>query len=99
MTAWTAESLPPELVALHDQPGGTSLRGLAGILNAYDRWREDGERDYPPDTGKLCCCDTGMDCPACMTGRCFECPDNPEREQEDDDARDDWDYDDEDDDD
>jgi hypothetical protein len=35
----TAESLPPELVALHDQPGGTSLRGLAGILNAYDALR------------------------------------------------------------
>jgi hypothetical protein len=38
---WTAESLPPELVALHDQPGGTSLRGLAGILNAYDQLRAD----------------------------------------------------------
>jgi len=81
MTAWTAESLPPELVALHDRPGGTSLRGLAGILNAYDQWREN-QRDFPPDTGKLCCCDTGTDCPACLTGRCYECPDNPERERD-----------------
>ncbi len=39
MTAWAAESLPPELVALHDAPGGTSLTGLAGIINAYDALR------------------------------------------------------------
>lgn len=102
MTAWTAESLPRELVAILDEqagrahsPGGAVRRCLAEILNAYDRLREGGERDYPPDTGKLCCCDTGQDCPACMTGRCHECLDNPEREREDDDARDDWDYDDE----
>lgn len=84
MTAWTAESLPPELVALHDAPGGTSLRGLAGILSAYDAWREEQERPTPPDTGLLCCCGTGQDCPACLTGRCFECLDNPERERDDD---------------
>jgi len=90
MTVWTAESLPPQLVALHERPDGTSLTGLAAVLNAYDQWREDGERDYPPDTGKLCCCDTGQDCPACMTGRCFECPDNPERERDDDDEGDEW---------
>jgi hypothetical protein len=39
VTGWTAESLPPELAALHDAPGGTSLTGLAGILNAYDAMR------------------------------------------------------------
>lgn len=44
----------------------------------------------PPDTGKLCCCDTGTDCPACLTGRCFECPDNPERERDDEDEYEDW---------
>ena len=84
MTAWTAETLPPDLVALHDAPGGTSLRGLADILNTYDRWREEQEHPGPPDTGKLCCCHTGTDCPACLTGRCFECPDNPERERDED---------------
>lgn len=84
MTAWTAESLPPDLVALHDAPGGPSLRGLADILNAYDTWREDQERPMPPDTGLLCCCHTGQDCPACLTGRCWECPDNPERERDED---------------
>jgi hypothetical protein len=36
---WTAETIPPELAALHDAPGGASLRGLAEILNAYDRIR------------------------------------------------------------
>lgn len=39
MTEWTAETLPPEVVALHDAVGGTSLRGLAEILNAYDALR------------------------------------------------------------
>lgn len=38
---WTAETVPPELAALHDAPGGTSLHGLAGILNAYDRWQHE----------------------------------------------------------
>lgn len=97
MTAWTAETLPPELVAILDDragrvhsPGGAVRSCLADIINAYDRWREDGERDYPPDTGKLCCCDTGADCPACMTGRCFECPDNPERERGDEDEGEEW---------
>jgi len=91
VTAWTAESLPPELAALHDQPGGTSLHGLAAILTAYDQLREDSERDYPPDPDKLCCCGTGQDCPACLTGRCYECPDNPERERDDDEDEDeDW---------
>lgn len=46
MNEWDPENLPAELVALHDAPGGTSLRGLAGILNAYDGMRVpcDGER-------------------------------------------------------
>lgn len=93
MTAWTAESLPPELVALHDAPGGTSLRGLADILNAYDQWREDQDHPGPPDTGKLCCCGTGADCAACMTGRCHECLDNPERGRDDDGDLNGWDQD------
>ena len=69
MTAWTWDTLPSELVALHDAPGGTSLYGLAGILNAYDAWREEQDRPMPPDNGKLCCCGSGQDCPACLTGR------------------------------
>lgn len=89
MTAWTTESLPPELVALHDAPGGTSLRRLADILNAYDQWREEQEHPGPTDTGKPCCCGTGQDCAACMTGHCNECLDNPERER-DDDEDDEW---------
>lgn len=38
MTAhrWTADNLPHSIVALHDAPGGTSLRGVAAILNMYD---------------------------------------------------------------
>lgn len=44
----------------------------------------DDEPPSPPDTGKLCCCHTGQDCPACLTGRCWECPDNPERERDED---------------
>lgn len=44
----------------------------------------DDEPPSPPDTGKLCCCHTGQDCPACLTGRCHECPDNPERERDED---------------
>lgn len=94
MTAWTAETLPPELTAILDEqadrvhsPNGAVRRCLADILNAYDQWRD--EPPGPPDTGKLCCCHTGTDCPACLTGRCWECPDNPERER-DDDEEDDW---------
>lgn len=49
-----------------------------------DTWREEQDRPIPPDTGKLCCCHTGQDCPACLTGRCWECPDNPERERDED---------------
>lgn len=93
MTAWTAETLPPELTAILDEqagrahsPSGAVRRCLADILNAYDQLR--GEPPMPPDTGKLCCCDTGTDCPACLTGRCWDCPDNPERERDDD-----WDQD------
>lgn len=48
----------------------------------------DDEPPSPPDAGKLCCCHTGTDCPACLTGRCHECPDNPERERDDEDE--DW---------
>lgn len=44
----------------------------------------DDEPPSPPDTGKLCCCHTGTDCPACLTGRCWECPDDPERERDED---------------
>lgn len=36
---WTAETIPAEIAAIHDAPGGTSLHGLAEILNAYDRIR------------------------------------------------------------
>lgn len=89
MTAWTAETLPAELTAILDEqagrahsPSGAVRRCLADILNAYDQLRD--EPPGPPDTGLLCCCHTGQDCPACLTGRCFECPDNPERERDDD---------------
>jgi len=37
---WTTETIPPELAAIHDAPGGTSLRGLAEILNRYDELRD-----------------------------------------------------------
>jgi hypothetical protein len=96
VTAWTAEALPPELVAILDEqagrvhsPNGAVRRCLADILNAYDELREEAEHPAAPDTDKLCCCDTGADCPACMTGRCHECPDNPERERDDEDEGDD----------
>ena len=70
-------TLPPELVALHDAPGGTSLIGLAGILNAYDAWREEQDRPMPPDTGKLCCCGSGQDCPATPTRPVLGVPRQP----------------------
>lgn len=60
-----------------------------GRADGGDRWRGESEHDYPPDTGKLCCCGTGQDCAACMTGRCLECLDNPERERDDEDEGDD----------
>ena len=104
MTAWTAETLPPVLTVILDEqagrahsPSGAVRRCLADILNAYDTWREDQDRPMPPDTGKLCCCHTGTDCAACLTGRCFECPDNPERERDEDwgdDEDEEWDADD-----
>lgn len=36
---WVWNTIPPGLVAIHDAPGGTSLVGLADILNAYDALR------------------------------------------------------------
>jgi hypothetical protein len=78
VTAWTAESLPPELAALHDAPGGTSLRRLAEILNAYDRLRDepDPAAVYGGDlTPPLCCCKRGMECAECFTGHHWQCPD------------------------
>lgn len=104
MTAWTAETLPPVLTVILDEqagrahsPSGAVRRCLADILNAYDTWREDQQRPMPPDTGKLCCCHTGTDCPACLTGRCWDCPDNPERERDDDWDDEDWQQEDDDD--
>ena len=55
MTAWTAESLPPELVAILDEragrvhsPNGAVRSCLAEILNAYDAMRAE-----PADTAEL----------------------------------------------
>lgn len=50
---WTWETLPPELVVLHDKPGGTSLRGLAGILNAYDSLRTTAPTDGEEEPHRL----------------------------------------------
>jgi len=83
MTAWTAETLPPDLVALHDQPGGTSLTGLAAILNAYDQWRDrpDPAAEYGGDlTPPLCCCKRGSMCAACGTGEHWQCLDRDDDE-------------------
>lgn len=69
---WTWDTLPPELVAIHDRPGGTSLIGLAKILNEYDRIREepDPAAEYGGDlTAPLCCCNRGLMCGACGTGQ------------------------------
>lgn len=78
MTAWTAETLPEELLAIHDRPGGTSLIGLAMILNEYDRIRDepDPAAEYGGDlTAPPCCCKRGLMCGECGTGHHWQCPD------------------------
>src|ERR1700753_3257955 len=85
MAAWTAESLPPELVALHDRPGGTSLTRLAMILNAYDEMRDrpDPAVEYGGDlTPPLCCGKRGSMCASCGTGHHWQCPDRDDSDDE-----------------
>jgi hypothetical protein len=59
MTAWTAESLPPELVAILDEqagrahsPAGAVRSCLADILNAYDAMRAESA-DWAADRDRL----------------------------------------------
>lgn len=95
MTAWTAESLPPELTVILDEqagrahsPSGAVRRCLADILNAYDAWREDQERpdpaaEYGGDLrAPLCCCKRGSMCAACGSGEHWQCPDRDDQGDE-----------------
>lgn len=98
---WTAQSLPPELVAILDRqagkvhsPSGAVRSCLADILNAYDEMRErpDPAAEYGGDlTAPLCCCKRGLMCGACGTGRHWQCPDRDDWDDEaGDDEREDW---------
>ena len=92
MTAWTAETLPPELVAILDEqacrahsPNGTVRRCLADLLNAYDQLRDrpDPAAEYGDNlTAPLCCCKRGSMCAACGTGNHWQCPDRDDTDDE-----------------